>query len=65
MHKIRTSKKFRATVFTMPFLCPTVFALQKKSATQIATEQALIESSKQLIDVFTKKMQSRTNEIGG
>jgi type I restriction enzyme M protein len=38
---------------------------QKKVVAQIETEQALVESSKQLIDVFAKKMQDRINEIWG
>jgi restriction endonuclease S subunit len=38
---------------------------QKKIIAQIEAEQALIEPSKQLIDVFTKKMQNRINEIWG
>jgi type I restriction enzyme M protein len=41
------------------------FFEQKQIVAQIESEQALIESSKQLIDVFIKKMQSRINEIWG
>jgi type I restriction enzyme M protein len=38
---------------------------QKKVVAQIEAEQALIEPSKQLIEVFTKKIQNRINEIWG
>jgi type I restriction enzyme M protein len=38
---------------------------QKKVVVQIETEQALIEPSRELIDVFTKKIQGRINDIWG
>jgi restriction endonuclease S subunit len=38
---------------------------QKKVIAQIETEQALIEPSRKLIVVFTKKLQDRINEIWG
>jgi restriction endonuclease S subunit len=40
-------------------------ALQRQILDGIETEQILVSSSKQLIDVFTKKMQARINEIWG
>jgi len=41
------------------------FAAQESIYKQIQAEQALIEPSKQLIEVFTKKIQDRTKEIFG
>ena len=39
--------------------------LQKGIVAHIESEQALIEPSKKLIEVFSKKMQDRINEIWG
>jgi restriction endonuclease S subunit len=38
---------------------------QEKIVEQIETEQALVEPSKKLVEVFTQKMQNRINEILG
>ena len=40
-------------------------ALQRQILDSIETEQMLVSSSKQLIDMFTKKIQTRINEIWG
>lgn len=37
--------------------------IQKQIVSQIESEQALIEPSKRIIEVFTKKIQDRTNEL--
>lgn len=42
--------------------CPPI-EVQQELVSQIEEEQALIESSKKLIEVFTKKIQDRINEI--
>jgi len=41
------------------------FEIQKQVVAQIESEQALIEPSKQLIEVFTKKINDRIAEIWG